>query len=205
MTLEQIYVSRRAVNFFDKEKPLSDELLRNIINIAILAPSAFNLQPWEIIAVKSAEAKQKLHAVANKQPKILDAPVTLIIVGNRNGFDKSNPVWLDKIEAAGGDETKVKGSMEMAARLYGSSEEKKIKFAESNCGLIGMSILYAAKYFGVDSHPMSGIDFAGIKEAFELEEGKEAVMLISLGYHDEKRPLHERAKRRNYDQIVKEV
>jgi nitroreductase len=202
MTLKQIYDTRRSVNFFDKEKPISDELLENIINMAVLAPSAFNLQPWEIIAVKSEEAKQKLHAVANKQPKILEAPVTLIIVGKRNAFDASNPVWQDKIEAAGGDPAKVKGSMDAAARLYGSSDEKKVKFAESNGGLIAMSIMYAAKSFEVDSHPMSGIDFAGIKEAFELGEGKEAVMLISLGYHDEKRPLHGRAKRRGFDQIV---
>lgn len=202
MTLDQVYDTRRAVNFFDKEKSLPEETLKNIINMAVLAPSAFNLQPWEIIAVSSDEAKEKLHAVANKQPKILEAPVTLIIVGNRNGFEAANPVWQDKIDAAGGDPAKVKGSMEAAARLYGSTEERKIKFAESNGGLIGMSILYSAKYHGVDSHPMSGVDFQGIKEAFNLGEGKEAVLLISLGYHDEKRPLHNRGKRRGYDEVV---
>lgn len=205
MTLDQVYDSRRAVNFFDKEKPLAEATLKNIINMAVLAPSAFNLQPWDIIAVRSEEAKQKLHGAANRQPKILDAPATLIIVGNRKGFEASNPVWQDKIDAAGGDPAKVKGAMEAAARLYGATEERTIKFAESNAGLIAMSILYAAKHYGVDSHPMSGIDFAAVKEAFELEEGKEPVILIALGYRDETKPLNPRAKRRGYDQVVKVV
>lgn len=205
MTLDQVYDNRRAVNFFDKEKPLAEATLKNIINLAVLAPSAFNLQPWDIIAVRSEEAKQKLHGAANRQPKILDAPVTLIVVGNRKGFEASNPVWQDKIDAAGGDPAKVKGAMEAAARLYGATEERSIKFAESNAGLIAMSILYAAKHYGVDSHPMSGIDFAAVKEAFELEEGKEPVILIALGYRDESKPLNPRAKRRDYDQVVKVV
>lgn len=202
MTLDQVYDSRRAVNFFDKDKPLAEATLKNIVNMAVLAPSAFNLQPWEIIAVKSDEAKQKLHAAANKQPKILDAPVTLVIVGNRKGYESSNPVWQDKIDAAGGDPSKVKGAMEAAARLYGATEERSIKFAESNAGLIAMSILYAAKYYGVDSHPMSGMDFAAVKDAFELPEGKEPVILIALGYRDESKTLHGRAKRRGYDEVV---
>ncbi|SCZ76402.1 Nitroreductase family protein [Acidaminobacter hydrogenoformans DSM 2784] len=68
-----------------------------------------------------------------------------------------------------------------------------------------MSILYAAKYYGVDSHPMSGMDFAAVKEAFELPEGKEPVILIALGYRDESKTLYGRAKRRGYDEVVMEV
>ena len=179
-------------------------LLKDIINLAVLAPSAFNLQPWEIIAVKSKEGKERLHKFA-AQPKILEAPVTLIIVGNKTGYEASNPTWNDMLKLMGGDKEKLAGTQGMAAGLYGTSNENKLKFAESNAGLLAMSIMYAAKSVGVDSHAMSGMDFEGVRKEFELDENKTVVMLISLGHLDESNTLYPRAYRRGYDEIVKEV
>jgi nitroreductase len=205
MELKQLYEERRSVNFFDKSKPLEDSTLKNIINLAVLAPSAFNLQPWRIIAVKSAEAKEKLYKLASNQQKILDAPVTLIIVGDKNGFDKSSPVWDEMLKSVGGNKGMVEGAQKATISLYGASEERKLKFAESNAGLIAMSIMYAAKYYGVDSHPMSGIDFYGIQKGFELDENKTVVMLIALGYFDSTKTLYPRRPRRLYNDIVTEI
>ena len=204
MNLKEVYESRRSVNFFDTTKGLEDNLLKDIIDLAVLAPSAFNLQPWEIIAVKSKEGKERLHKFS-AQPKILEAPVTLIIVGNKTGYDESNPTWQDMLKLLGGDKDKLAGTQGMAFGLYGTSEENKLKFAESNAGLLAMSIMYAAKDYGVDSHAMSGIDFDGIKKEFALSEDKTVVMVICLGYYDESKDLYPRRPRRGYEEIVKEV
>ena len=205
MKLKQVYEERRSVNFFNVNKSLKEKTLKEIINLAVLAPSAFNLQPWEIIAVKSKEAKESLYKLSNNQPKVLEAPVTLIIVGNKNGYDKTNPVWQEMLESVGGDKGMVEGAQNAAGFLYGTTEERKLKFAESNAGLLSMSIMYAAKYYGVDSHPMSGIDFDGIKKEFDLGEEKTVVMIISLGYYDESKNLYPRRPRREYEEIVKEI
>ncbi|MCB2361779.1 nitroreductase family protein [Clostridium estertheticum] len=204
MNLKEVYEGRRAINFFDTNKGVEAGLLKDIINLAVLAPSAFNLQPWEIIAVKSKEGKERLHKFA-AQPKILEAPVTLIIVGNKTGYETSNPTWNDMLKLMGGDKEKLAGTQGMAAGLYGTSNENKLKFAESNAGLLAMSIMYAAKSLGVDSHPISGMDFEGVRKEFELDENKTVVMLISLGHLDESNTLYPRAYRRGYDEIVKEV
>ena len=204
MNLKEVYESRRAINFFDTNKGVEDSLLKDIINLAVLAPSAFNLQPWEIIAAKSKEGKERLHKFA-AQPKILEAPVTLIIVGNKTGYDASNPTWKDMLKLMGGDKEKLAGTQGMAAGLYGTSDENKLKFAESNAGLLAMSIMYAAKSLGVDSHAMSGMDFEGVRKEFGLDENKTVVMLISLGHLDESKTLYPRAYRKGYDEIVKEV
>jgi putative NAD(P)H nitroreductase len=201
--LKQIFEARRAVNFFDTTKNLPDGVLEKIINLAVLAPSAFNLQPWGIIAVKSAEAKQKLFDQSNKQPKILEAPVTLIITGNRAGYDESNPIWVDFENLLGKE--KADGYKQFAAFLYGSTPDRKIKFAESNAGILAMSIMYAAKYYGVDSHPASGVDFDGIKKEFNIEGEHEVVMIISLGFLDETKTLYPRMRRLGYKELVKEV
>jgi nitroreductase len=205
MELKQVYETRRAINFFDPNKEIDANTLKEIINLAVLAPSAFNLQPWEIIAVKSNEAKAKLHNLANSQPKVLEAPVTLIIVGDKNGYDQSNTIWEHTLKAMGGNKEAVEGAQNAAAFLYGSSEERKIKFAESNAGLIAMSIMYAAKFYGVESHPMSGIDFDGIRKEFGLDEKKTVVMVIALGYLAEGKTPYPRGYRKGYDEIVTEV
>lgn len=41
--LKQIFEERRSINFFDVNKELENGVLENIINLASLAPSAFNL------------------------------------------------------------------------------------------------------------------------------------------------------------------
>lgn len=194
--------NRRAVHFFDPARPLGDETLTKIINLASTAPSAFNLQPWAIIAVKSDKARKMLYELAMKQDKILEAPVTLLILGDRGGYSDANPVWeeLAKVLDEGTD-----GYKQIAAQLYGSSEERKIKFAESNAGLLAMSIMYAAKYYEVDSHPMSGIDFEGIKKAFDVPRQQEVVMAIALGYSDTGKELWPKGYRKPFEDLVKLV
>jgi putative NAD(P)H nitroreductase len=202
METKNLFNERRSVNHFDKNKSVSEELLKDIINMAVLAPSAFNLQPWRIIAAKTDSGKQRLFELANKQGKVLDASVSLIVIGDKNGFAEDNPVWDEMLQSVGGKVEIVTGSKQAAAYLYGSTEERKLKFAESNSGLLAMSLMIAAKDFGVDSHPMSGIDFEGIHKEFGLKESETVVMLICLGYFDSSKHTHPRRPRRLFEEIA---
>ncbi len=195
-----LFEERRSVNNFDIDRGLTLKQLEEIIELAGNAPSAFNLEPWRIIAVGSDEDKENLFNLANKQPKVKEAPYSLIIIGDREAYGAHNPAWKELESMAGEDATK--GAMGAAAYLYGSSNERKIKFAESNGGLLAMSIMYAAKTLGIDSHPMSGIDFDGIKEKFSLKENEDVVMVICLGYHDISKPLYPRRSRKSFTSLV---
>ena len=202
MDTKTLFSERRSATFFNKDKQIEDQLLKDIINLALEAPSAFNLQPWRIIVVKSEESKRKLFNLSNQQDKVLEAPATLIIIGNKEGYADSNPVWTEMLQSVGGDEKMVNGAKEAAAFLYGSSDERKLKFAESNAGLLSMAIMITAKECGVDSHPMSGIDFDGIHKEFGLKEEESAVMTIGLGYYDTTKELYPRRPRRLFDEIA---
>ncbi len=202
MDTKTLFSERRSATFFNKDKQIEDQLLKDIINLALEAPSAFNLQPWRIIVVKSEESKKKLFNLSNQQDKVLEAPATLIIIGNKEGYADSNPVWTEMLQSVGGDEKMVNGAKEAAAFLYGSSDERKLKFAESNAGLLSMAIMITAKEYGVDSHPMSGIDFDGIHKEFSLKEEESAVMTIGLGYYDTTKELYPRRPRRLFDEIA---
>lgn len=202
MDTTTLFNKRRSVNHFDKNKSIDETLLKEIIDMAVLAPSAFNLQPWRIIAVKSDASKQQLLGLANNQEKVADASVTLIIIGDKEGYAETNPVWDEMLVSVGGKDEIVTGAQQTAAFLYGSSAERKIKFAESNAGLLAMSLMIAAKEKEVDSHPMSGIDFDGIHQTYGLKESETVVMLISLGYFDASKQLYPRRPRRLFEEMT---
>ncbi|MEG6566917.1 nitroreductase family protein [Thermoanaerobacterium saccharolyticum] len=202
--LKEVFEERRSVNFFDKNKDLDEETLKKIIDLATLTPSAFNLQPWEIIAVKSKEAKEKLFDVALKQPKILDAPVTLIMIGDKNAYKEDNPAWW-YMRDVGIPDDKIQGSIDFAKNMLYNTDLKANNFAVRNTSLLSMSIMYSAKYYGVDSHAMIGFEEDKLKEAFGIPDEKVVVILISLGYFDESKTLYPRLKRNGYEKIVKVV
>jgi len=197
------FKERRSVNFFDKTKKIERKTLTDIINLAVLAPSGFNLQPWRLIVAESPTAKEKLQKLSNNQEKVLEASVCLVLIGNKNGWDNNNPVWEEMLQSVGGNQQMVDGAKQAAAFLYGSSDQRKLKFAESNVGLLAMSIMMAAKEFGVDTHPMSGIDFDGIHKAFGLSENETVVMNVCMGYFDKSKKLYPRRPRLGFDQIAK--
>lgn len=197
---KSLFTERRSINFFDPERILPEGVLKEIVDLAVTAPSAFNLQPWRIIAVQSAEARQKLFDAA-PQPKIKEAPVTLILLADKEGYADDNPEWEAKV-AMFGNREQVDGYRHFTAMIYGSTEARKLKFAESNTGLLAMSLMYAAQVYGIESHPMSGMDFDAIKAAFHVEDRYEVSMLISFGYLAPGKVLYPRAARKGFDVIV---
>lgn len=194
---------RRSVNFFDPNKELDEETFHKIMELASLAPSSFNLQPWRVIAVKSRKEKERLLPLAWNQSKVTEAPYTLIVIGDRSGFEKDTPVWTEIQKGAGEETTAMLQGM--ASQLYGSSNEKRIKFAETNGSLFAMSIMYAAQSLGVNSHAMSGVDYEGLKKEYGLKESEEVVLLISLGYHDTSKELYPRAWRKQKKELYEVI
>src|SRR4030042_5586812 len=92
MEFNQVMMKRRAIYFFDPTKPVSDDLLKHIMETAALSPSGFNLQPWQLIIVKTPADKERLKIAAWNQPKITEAPVVLIIIADKDGWKPGHPV-----------------------------------------------------------------------------------------------------------------
>ncbi len=197
--------NRRSVNHFDPARKPDKETIKKIIDLAVNAPSANNLQPWRIIVIESEEAKEKFWNIAFKQQKVRDAAANILVIGNKNGWDKDNPVWEEMLQTVGGNKDIVEASQKGAAMGNGSSEERRIAFAQANAGLLAMSIMYSAQAMGVDSHPMNGYDYDGVHKEFGLAEHEMPVMNICLGYFDQSKTLHPRRPRRGFDEIAEIV
>ena len=73
--------SRRSIRRY-KPDPIDPAVLTRILEAGSLAPSGNNTQPWRFIVVRDREMKERLCDVSGKQPWILEAPVTIAVVGD---------------------------------------------------------------------------------------------------------------------------
>jgi nitroreductase len=71
--------TRRSIRAFQK-KPVEEEKIRRIIEIISLAPSAGDLQAYEVIVVKDPMLKDKLAKAALDQTFVSEAPVCFVFV-----------------------------------------------------------------------------------------------------------------------------
>lgn len=74
---------RESIRDYDPQKPVSKEVLERILETAHMAPSAVNKQPWEFWVIQSPEMLEKVRACYHR-PWFREAPVILVIVGDRN-------------------------------------------------------------------------------------------------------------------------
>ena len=69
---------RRCVRRFSDRVP-DDELIHALLQAAIRAPSAGNLQPWHFYVVRDIAARKRLAAAALSQEHVAAAPVVVVI------------------------------------------------------------------------------------------------------------------------------
>ena len=72
--------TRRSVRRY-KSVPVPEQLLKEALNAARMAPSADNSQPWKIIVVREEDMKLRLAAASNGQKFIAQAPIVLVVCG----------------------------------------------------------------------------------------------------------------------------
>jgi nitroreductase len=205
MEFTKTMTERRAVNYFDPGKPVTDDQLKKIVETAALAQSSFNLQPWQLIVVKSPADKERLKAVAWNQPKITEAPIVLIVIADRGGWKSGHPtfenVWQNMLDLSYMKPAQREWIEEGTKSLY-DGNEKALAFAVKNAAFFGMALMVAAKDAGLDSHPMDGFDHEGVRKAFNVPDNYFVPMLIAVGYFNDKYKLMPPKWRKSYDEIV---
>jgi nitroreductase len=68
---------RRSVRAYQPQH-IEEGLVRRVLEAAIAAPSAGNLQAYEIVAVEDADKKKALAAAAHGQSFVAEAPIVLV-------------------------------------------------------------------------------------------------------------------------------
>jgi nitroreductase len=98
MDLFDVIKTRRSVRSFS-DAPVSDDLIRKLLEAAMLAPSAGNQQPWHFVIVREP---LRLSAVPDFHPyckMIADASVAIVVCGDPVG-KKWPDFWVQDCSAA---------------------------------------------------------------------------------------------------------
>ena len=78
MEFSEVLAARRSVRHFSARREVADADVRALLNAAVIAPSAGNIQPWRFTVVRSPEARERL-AGAMHQRWAAAAPVIIVV------------------------------------------------------------------------------------------------------------------------------
>lgn len=91
-TYFELIRKRRSIRDFS-DKPLSIEVIKNLIKTAASAPSGANKQPWTFCVVKSTEIKKKIRLAAEQEER-------------KSYEERMSDEWLDDLKHLGTDANK---------------------------------------------------------------------------------------------------
>lgn len=200
MNVREAIETRRSIPFFDPAVAISKEAVLELCNLANLAPSSMNLQPWEYIVCTTPESKQKLREVSFNQPKITDATAMLILLGNLQHHLHAAEVAASQIRNGYFGEERREGFIASAHGAYAQDSQKQRDEAFRGGSLWAMSFMLAAHAEGWDTAPLGGFVPEKVSEVFNIPESHLPVLLIAIG----KRPEGAKILPRN-DRISAEV
>ncbi len=79
MTVTEAIRDRRSVKHYDPSDVISDADLAQLIELAKLAPSSFNMQNYRFVLVRDPELRRQVRAVAWDQAQVTDASLLVIM------------------------------------------------------------------------------------------------------------------------------
>jgi nitroreductase len=181
-----IFRERHSVRHFDASHRLSEQDIKELLEIAGSAPSSWNLQHWKFVAITEAAAKEKLLPIANGQKQVVSASVTVAILGdlqaNRNIEAVYRPAIQTGLEDTYAGYSSYPAMVTQIEDAYaGASPSYRRDEAIRNASLAAMQLMLAAKAKGLDSGPMVGFDADAFVKAFNVPQRYIPVLLVAIG------------------------
>lgn len=178
----QAIEERRTTNLFDPSHRLGDGQIRELVRLASMAPTAFNLQNWRFIAVRTADAKARLRALAWNQSKVTDAAVTFIVCGQLANHEVTAKRLMPSVQQGIMPADMVAGWEGAAKSLYFEHPQRQRDEAVRSATFGAGTMIHAAHAMGLGSSPMIGFDADAVAGAFGLSHDEVPVLLLAVGY-----------------------
>src|SRR5690606_32139867 len=94
MHIDEAIQSRRAVKAYDSSFQLSREEKDELLRLALLAPSAFNLQHVRLVEVSDPALRAQIRQVGWNQAQMTDASMLVVVCAQLDSWEKNvRRVW----------------------------------------------------------------------------------------------------------------
>lgn len=190
--------TRRSGHNFDPAADLDAETLEELVRDATLAPSSYNLQPWEFVAVQDDDRLDRLVELAYGQEHIREAGTAILVVGH-TALETVDRVFDEWVTAGRMDDETAAQTKAQTTDLY-ASEQMGRDYAIRNASLAAQNLLLSAHARGLTATPMIGFDAEGIADFLGLPAGEIPVVLIAVGPSGGEEP--DRLPRRDVDEVL---
>lgn len=176
METRQAIKTRRAVKQYDPNHSMTEDEIRDLLSLAILSPTAFNLQNWRFVIVRDRELRRKIRATAWEQAQVTDASLLIVLCADLKAWEKQpQRYWRNAPR-------EVQDYIVPAIdNYYRGKDQVQRDEAMRSCGIAAQTLMLAARDMGYDSCPMDGFDFDAVGELINLPEDHVIALFVVIG------------------------
>ncbi len=149
-------IKRRSIKTF-KSDPIAPELLKQLVELTVAAPSSFNIQDWQIILVQDEAQKAALAAAAWNQQQIIQAPVTFVFAADPNAGEQDlNPVYEKALQTGAWNEGTINYFKNAIPQFQTGLGDKRREYAVKDAIIAATHLVLAAESLGLSTCFMNG-------------------------------------------------
>lgn len=176
MNVSHAIASRRAVKAFDPNHVISAAEIEQLLALALLSPTAFNIQNWRFVLVRNPELRRQVRAAAWDQAQVTDASLLVVLTADLKAWEKEPArYWRNAPQAV---QDYLLPAMQ---HYYQGKEQVQRDEAMRSCGIAAMALMLAAQEMGYESCPMDGFDFDAVGKLIALPEDHTVAMFVAIG------------------------
>ena len=177
--------ARRTARRFDPDRPLPDALLARLIELATLAPSPCNLQPWRFLVVRDPRNRRRLRSCTYGDTRLTEAPVVLVVLAYRHPDRTDLGAVVERQLALGAI------SPENAARVRATAARTWSRIPDPTRPAIMASaaLMIAAESLGLASAWIDEIIEEEVRRNFGIPDDHALGGLLALGFAAEETPF----------------
>ena len=168
--------SRRSVKHYDPNHRMTDTEIDKILSLAMLSPTAFNIQNWRFVVVKDDALRQKIRTAAWDQSQVTDSSLFIILCADLNSWQKEPGRYWQNAHKDVQDFI-----LPAIDAYYRDKPATQRDEAMRSCGIAAQSLMLAAKGMGYESCPMDGFDFDEVGKLINLPDDHVIAMFVAIG------------------------
>jgi len=176
MELQKAIINRRSIKSFDSKHTMPEGEIKKLLSLAVLSPTAFNIQHWRFVIVDNKELRNKIKGESWGQSQVTDASLLIVLAGDLMAWNKSTKrYWRNAPKG-------VQEFMIPAIRdYYDAKPEVQRDEVMRSCGMAAMNLMLSAKDLGYDSCPMDGFNFDAVAKLLNFPSDHIPVMFVAIG------------------------
>jgi nitroreductase len=176
MSVTQAIVNRRSIKHFDPAHKLTEQEIAKLMSLALLSPTAFNVQHWRFVLVTDPVLRQQIRTVSWNQAQVEEASLLIVLTADLQAWAKQpQRYWANAPQIVQDHLIPAIG------HYYENNERAQRDEAMRSCGIAAQTIMLAAKEMGYDTCPMDGFDFDAVAKLLNLPADHTPAMFVAVG------------------------